>query len=165
MSANNGGSAIDIKKVDEKLPRFPDMFASDPFFEFMGFRPNFRPFFDWAASFPLSGHHGFAFDIDLKEKDGKYVAECALPGFKKEEIDIQVRGKNLTITAKTQGKTESKAAAYLYRERHQGEYCRTLAFPEAIDPKQVEAFYRDGILEVSIPMTQQKPAQKIDIKS
>lgn len=165
MSANNGGSAIDVKKIEEKLPRFPDVFGFDPFAEFVGFRPSMRPFFDWAASLPGSGARGSAFDIDLKEKDGKYIAECALPGFKKDEIEIQVRGKNLTISAKTEGKSESKAATYLYRERHQGAFCRTIAFPEAIDPKQVEAIYRDGILEVSVPMTQQKPAQKIDIKS
>lgn len=150
MSSTNGGSGIEIKKADDKLPAFPDLFKWDPFAEFAGFRPSLR---------------GYGFDIDLKEKDGKYIAECALPGFKKDEIEIQVRGKNLTITAKTSGKVDEKSATYVYRERHRGEFCRTLAFPETIDPKLVEAVYRDGILEVSVPMSQLKAAQKIDIKS
>lgn len=166
MSTNNGGSAIEAKKAEDRLPVFPDLFQWDPFAELVRFRPNLRSLYEWPSTFSMApAHSGYGFEIDLKEKDGKYIAECALPGFKKEEIDIQIRGKNLTITAKTHGKIEEKTATYVYRERHHGEFCRTLAFPEPIDPKSVEASYRDGILEVTVPMTGQKAAEKVEIKS
>lgn len=165
MAANNGGTAVEIKKFEEKLPAFPDAFQWDPFHELMRLRPSLRSLYDWPSFFATTpAVRGYGFDIDLREKDGKYIAECSLPGFKKGEIDIQVRGNNLTITAKSQGETKEQAANYVYRERHRGEYCRTMAFPEPIDPKRVEAFYKDGILEVFVPMTQQPKTEKVEIK-
>ena len=167
MSANNGGTAVEIKKIEERLPAFPDHFQWDPLAELMRYRPSLRSLFEWPTFFGTSlpaAVRGYGFDIDLKERNGKYVAECALPGFKKGEIDIQVRGKNVTITAKSQGETKEQSANYVYRERHHGEFCRTMAFPEPIDPKQVEAVYKDGILEVSVPMTLYTKTEKVEIK-
>jgi len=166
MSTNNGGSAIDIKKVEEDRPASSDPFRWDPFSDLMRFRPSLRSLYEWPVSFPVvPAIRGYGFDLDLKEKDGKYIAECALPGFKKEDIDVQIRGKNLTITAKTHAKTIEGNATYVYRERHHGEFCRTLTFPEPVDARAVEATYRDGILEVVIPMARPTSPEKITIKS
>lgn len=166
MSTNNGGTAIDVKNREEARAAFPDRFQWDPFAEFMSFRPNLRSLFEWPATFPpASAIRGYGFELDLKQKDGKYIAECALPGFKKDDIDVQIRGKNLTITAKAHAKSIEETETYVYRERQRGEFCRTLTFPEPVDAKAVEATYRDGILEVKIPMKQPTTPEKVAIRS
>lgn len=166
MAANNGGNAVEVKKAESSLPTLADFFEWEPY-DFMKFRPSLRSFFDWPTFFKTAASpaaSAFSFDVDLKQKDGKYVAECSLPGFKKDDIDIQVRGKSVTVSAKTQGETKEERADYVYRERHTGEYHRTISFPVDLDPKKVEASYKDGILEITVPAALQTRPEKIEIK-
>jgi len=166
MAANNGGSAVEVKKASSTLPTIAEFYESNPF-DFMTFRPGFRSLFDLPTFFSTAAAPStsvFSFDVDLKQRNGKYVAECALPGFKKSDIDIQVRGKAVTVSAKTQAETKEERADYVYRERRTGEYHRTISFPIDVDPKKVEASYKDGILEISVPAPTQAKAEKIDIK-
>ena len=165
MTANNGGTVLEVKKAENKVPSFADLFQWDPF-EFMKLRPSLRSAFDWPSIFgtALPATNGYSFDVDLKQKDGKYVAECSLPGFKKGDIDIQVRGNAVTVSAKSEIESKEERADYIYRERRTGEYYRTISFPADVDPKKVEAAYKDGILEITVPAPSQPKTERVEIK-
>lgn len=137
----------------------------DPFAEFTRLGEGFKPLFSWLPAAQTAFRTPtFSFDLDVYQKDGTYVVECALPGVKKENIEIQVSGKALTITAHSEELVKEDRPQYIYRERQRGEFLRTLSFPEPIDPKKVEAEYEHGILKVMIPAPKVPKAERIGIK-
>ncbi|MBV8172680.1 MAG: Hsp20/alpha crystallin family protein [Candidatus Eremiobacteraeota bacterium] len=102
---------------------------------------------------------------DVYEKDGKYVVEAALPGFKKEDISIEVADNQLKISAKTnEEKKEDQGARYHYRELRRGSFYRTIAFPADIDADNIEASYDNGILTLTVPPMKPVAAKKVAIK-
>src|SRR5271169_941485 len=88
--------------------------------------------------------------IDLYEKDGSYIVECALPGFKKEAITIDVVDNTLTIAAKSMAKRDVEKANYYYREMRRGSFSRSISFAQPIDPAKVVAAYESGVLTVTV---------------
>jgi HSP20 family protein len=115
-------------------------------------RPSgFWPLADWGLR-RLPAKQSMGFDLNMYKHEGQYVVECALPGFKKDDIDIEVTGRRMTITAQAKFETEQKEARYVYRERENGTYCRTIDFAEAIDAKSLKASYENGILKIALPI-------------
>lgn len=93
-----------------------------------------------------------AFRTDITEKDGNYILEAELPGFKKEDISIDLDKDCLTITASHSDESdeEDKERNYVRRERFYGSYSRSFNV-SGIDTDQITAAYNDGILSVSMP--------------
>src|SRR5579859_671344 len=101
------------------------LFNDALFQEFL--RPSgFWPLADWGRRLPAKQTFGFA--LNMYKHEGQYFVECALPGFKKDDIEIEVTGRRLTVTAKAKFELEQKEARYVYRERENGTYCRTIDF-------------------------------------
>jgi len=102
--------------------------------------------------------------MDVYEKDGKYVLEAAIPGFKKEDINIEVVDNRLTVYGwSSEEKKEEEKGRYHYRELRRGSFSRSIAFPADINAEQVEATYENGILKVVVPI-KPAPAKKVVIK-
>ena len=93
-----------------------------------------------------------AFRTDITEKDGTYVLEAELPGFKKEDISLDLDKDCLTITASrnSEESEEDKERNFVRRERFYGSYSRSFNV-SGIDTDQITAAYNDGILSVSMP--------------
>lgn len=87
---------------------------------------------------------------DIYEKNGIYVVEASVPGFKKEDISIEIDKGNLTITA--QKKEENKEDRnYIRRERSfYGKYQRSFYLGD-VDEEKIKASFNEGILNISIP--------------
>lgn len=103
-----------------------------------------------------------AFRTDITEKDGNYVLEAELPGFKKEDISIDLEKDCLTITAerKSESDEEDSERNYVRRERFYGSYSRSFNV-SGIDTDNISAAYNDGILSVSMPKkTPEVPAAR-----
>lgn len=103
-------------------------------------------------------------ELDLFEKDGKYVAEFAMPGMKKDDIEIEVNDNRLTISGKRQEEKSEEKATYHYREVRRGSFSRSISFPQEIDSEQVNAEYNDGILRITVPKMKPAQAKKVAIK-
>jgi len=147
----------------EDRPDYFESLSADPFFrDFFGPR-GFWPFPNWARQFPEK--KTFAFDLDMYKADGQYVVECALPGFKKDDIHVEVTGHRLTISAEAKKETEDKKAQYFCREREFGTYYRTVDFAEPIDFKKMSAKYEDGILKLIVPIPTSEATNRIPIGS
>jgi HSP20 family protein len=115
-------------------------------------RPRLISEFEWAPS------------VDVLQKDGKTVVRADLPGVKREDIDISVEGDMLTIKGCREEEKEKKGKDYFVSERASGEFCRTLRLPEGITAEQVEASYKDGVLEVSFPSPKPVKSEAVKLK-
>jgi len=102
--------------------------------------------------------------IDLYEKDGVYHVECAIPGLKKEDFDVEVSENRLAISAKYQDDHSDKGARYHYREMRRGAFSRSISFPQEIDAERVSASYEHGVLHLTVPTAKPINAKKVAIK-
>ena len=107
----------------------------------------------------LYGKHAqHVMKTDVRETEDGYEVDVDLPGFKKEEIGVELADGCLTICAcKGQSREEEKPGQYIRRERSVGECRRTFYVGEGFGPKDVSAKYEDGILKLAFPKA---PEQK-----
>ncbi len=97
--------------------------------------------------------------VDIIDHDNEVEVQVALPGVKKEDLDVTIN--NQTITIRTTAKEEGK---YFRREISRGEYQRTLSLPDYVDSDNAKATFKDGILKVTMPKTEKGKRKSIEIK-
>lgn len=100
------------------------------------------------------------FRCDIVEKEGNYTLEAELPGFEKEDIQLELEGNTLTISAQHKEEKEEKdeAGHFLRRERRYGSFSRSFDV-SGISVDDIKADYKNGVLEVNLP------AQKAEEKA
>ena len=93
-----------------------------------------------------------AFRTDIKDEGDHYLLEAELPGFKKEDIDLDLKDGVLTISAKHDEKVENKGedGKYVCRERRTGSFSRSFDV-SGIQEDAIGAAYEDGILKLTLP--------------
>ncbi len=98
---------------------------------------------------------------DIRKKDGSYMLDVELPGYKKEDIKISLYNGNLTISAEHHETAEEKDAKgdVLRQERYYGTTSRTFYVGDAIKDTDVHASYNDGVLTLTIPTPEKKEAE------
>ena len=123
---------------------------------------------DWMDfSFPdvdkmLYGKHAKnVMKTDVKETDNSYEVDIDLPGFKKDEIDVQLDNGYLSISAaKGLDKEEKdKEGKYIRKERYAGSMSRSFYVGDAITEDDIKAKYESGILRLSIPKKEAKQVE------
>ncbi len=99
---------------------------------------------------------------DIREKDGNYLLDIDLPGYKKEDIKISLYNGNLTIQAEHNDSKEEKDAKgnVIRQERYSGTCSRTFYVGESIRESDIRAGYENGILTLQIPTEQKKEAEE-----
>ena len=122
------------------------------------------PFNDefWGKKNPLYGKHAQnMMKTDIRETDGSYELDVDLPGFKKDEIQVQLKDGYLVLSAaKGLDKDEKdKEGNYIRRERYAGSMCRSFYVGDAVSEEDIHAKYEDGILKLSVP---KKAPEKIE---
>ena len=105
--------------------------------------------------------------IDFIDEGTHYLIHAELPGFTKEDVEVQVTSDGISIRAKKETEKEDKEKNYLRRERVFSSYERTVSFPEEVSSGKAEGSMKDGILELKIPKKEPKPEakpRKIELK-
>ena len=87
---------------------------------------------------------------DVYEKDGAYNIEVDVPGFKKEDISIEVKNGYLTITASKESSSDDEGKNYIYHERKYGKYERSFYLGE-LKTDDISASFEDGTLKIVVP--------------
>ena len=119
--------------------------------------PRFTDWLDTLVPSDISWRTGFPHSIRIEEfsKNGNFMIRAELPGIDPDkDVQINVRDGMLTIEGKREEHTESDQRSEFFY----GRFMRTLTLPSGADEKNITAEYRDGILEVSIPM--REPSEK-----
>ena len=103
---------------------------------------------------PLYGKHARnMMKTDIRETDEGYELDIDLPGFKKDEIQAELKNGYLTVSAaKGLDKDEqNKKGEYIRRERYSGSMSRSFYVGEHLNEEDIKAKYEDGILKLSVP--------------
>ena len=142
----------------------------DRLFEDFGrsfWQPSRRSFF---AAPPLWGREktwGTAPAVDVVESEKAYEIKAEMPGMDEKNIEVKVANGNLTIKGEKQEEKEEKRKDYYLRERKFGSFERSFSIPEGVDTDKIEAAFKNGVLNVTLPKKPeaQKPAKNIEVKA
>ena len=115
---------------------------------------------DWFGT-RTSGSGAFPLINVFSDGDG-FVVVAELPGVRKEDLDIQVRGDTLRIRGKKSIAYDEEASIHR-RERSAGEFDRTLSLPDDVDAAKVSAEYRDGVLTLRLPRAESAKPRTVAI--
>jgi HSP20 family protein len=99
--------------------------------------------------------------MDVEDRDDKIIVHAEAPGFEKEDFDLQVRGNQLVMSAQHQQESTQDGG----RQWRQEEFYRIVPLPSGIDAEKVEAQYRNGILTITVPKTEESKGKKIEINA
>ena len=100
---------------------------------------------------------------DIYEKDGQLHYEIELPGVKKEDINARVEDNQLIIEGETRRQQEVKEENYMSMQRRYGRFQRSFMIPdEAADVDDIKAEFTDGILRISLPLSESIKGDVID---
>ena len=103
--------------------------------------------------------------IDLSETETAVEVRMDLPGVKPKDIDIQVSGNVLTVIGQRDEEKEEKGRTFHRLERHSGSFSRSITLPTPINESEVAAEYRDGVLTITLPKSEQSKPHRIKVKS
>jgi len=103
-----------------------------------------------------------AFDITESEKEYKVVAE--LPGMDEKDLDVTLTDGILTVKGEKKQETEDKGETYHRIERRYGSFQRNFRIPDHVVVDEIEATYKDGVLKLTIPKSEEIGMKKIEIK-
>ena len=146
-SANKSGSII-FRKVMENMNLIPrKYYLGDDFFD---------DFFEPALKDQMK--------CDVYEKDGEYHIELDVPGYDKEDINIECDNGYLTISASKTSEDKDEGKTYIRRERRMGSFTRSFYVGD-VEPEEIEAEFKKGTLNIVVPKIEEKPTKKqIEIK-
>ncbi len=157
---------VKTTKKSELLPKSPlgSLFSFDEFDHFFDdfLSRRWPRVLDWnvsnlsESSFPR---------VDIIDHDNNIEVQAALPGVKKEDVEVSIKNQTITIRASSkEEKKEETKDKYFRREISRGEFQRILALPGNVDDEKATATFKEGILTVSIPKTEISKRKNIDIK-
>ena len=103
--------------------------------------------------------------LEVTENDKSYTVKADLPGVRKEDIDVQVDGNEVFISAEVKReKEEKKDATLVHTERYYGRQFRSFILERDIDRKGVAAKFNDGVLELTLPKNGKPASDRIAIQ-
>jgi HSP20 family protein len=108
--------------------------------------------FDWAPS------------VDISETADEFLVKAELPEVKKEDVKVSLDGGVLRIEGERKQEKEEKGKKFHRVERSYGSFLRSFSLPENIDDAKVQAEFKDGVLNVRLPKSQQAKPKSVQVK-
>lgn len=102
--------------------------------------------------------------MDVYEDKNNVFVQAEIPGMKKEEFEVFMRGDDLIIAGERKTETEEKSGGMYRAERYFGRFHRSIPLPSAVDGNKIEAHYKDGLLTVTCPKTEEARPKQIEVK-
>jgi HSP20 family protein len=91
---------------------------------------------------------------EIVDSVGALSVSLDVPGFRKEDIELEVKDRHLHVTGTRTFKTRNENDKVLRQERRFGKFHRAFSLPEGIDDQAISAKFTDGVLEITIPKTE-----------
>jgi len=158
LAKENGGALTHRPEVYFPTVPFTGLFGASPFKFMRRFTEEMdRAFntFTPPAEFDL-----WTPPLEVKDKNGNFVVTAELPGLTKEEIKVEVIENSLVIEGERKREKEEKGEEFYRSERYYGNFYRSIPLPKGANAEQVKAELTNGILEVTIPVPEVKPATR-----
>lgn len=104
-----------------------------------------------------------ALALDVSENDQEVIVRASLPGFSKEDVEVEVHDGVLSIKATREEEHEEKNERFYRKERRSGSVSRRIALPGAVDDSKASATLRDGVLEVRVSRSSEALPKRLNI--
>ena len=102
--------------------------------------------------------------LDFSEVDNEYIVRLEAPGVHRENLDVNLEGQMLSLSGKREFRKDLESEEFIWKEREEGRFVRSIRLPKAVDSENVVAAYQDGVLIVHLPKTEPAVKSKISIK-
>jgi HSP20 family protein len=133
-----------VRELDEFQNRLTSFFGRHPFQRL--------PSAEWSPS------------VDIIEDEKEFLVKAELPEVKREDVHVTVENGYLTITGERKFENERKNKRFHRSERAYGSFTRSFSLPEGASPAKVRAEFKDGLLQVHLPKSENAPKKQIEIK-
>lgn len=138
----------------------------EPAREMMSLREAMDHLFNDAFTRPLNIRDGWSVPaIDMYQTDDEIVVKASIPGFKAEDVQINVTGDVLTIKGDLKQQDEKKDRSWHIREQRWGSFERGLALPTNVVADKAKAEFENGILTVTLPKAEDVKPKTITVKA
>ena len=101
--------------------------------------------------------------VDIEEDSEKLVLTAELPGFKEDQIDLQVEGGVLTIRGERTFEDKQDGKNFHRVERSYGQFVRSFTLPNNVDRDNVKASFKDGLLSIELPKREEAKPRQIKV--
>jgi HSP20 family protein len=148
-----------------KLARFtrPDVWST--FDQLTSLRDEINRLFDTPASNGGSDvFNTWAPALDVYEDKESLIVTAELPGMKKEDIDISLHDNTISISGERRNEKKYEGAQTSREERIYGRFTRSFKLPKIVNGNQVKAAYKDGVLTITLPKSEEAKPRQIEIK-
>lgn len=102
--------------------------------------------------------------VDVSEDEKEYLIKADLPDVKKEDVKVTVEDGTLRITGERKFEKEEQGKKYHRVERAYGSFERSFVFPENANPEKLTAEYKDGVLKVHLPKSEEAKPKAVEVK-
>ena len=103
--------------------------------------------------------------IDVVEKDGEYKVLAEIPGVKKDDIQVDIEGDVVSISAEARAEKDVKEGErVIHSERYFGKVSRSFRLGQEVDQAKASAKYSDGVLELVLPKKTAASAKRVTIQ-
>lgn len=102
--------------------------------------------------------------VDVFEEKDEIVVKAELPGIEKDDVEVNLTDHTLIIKGEKKKAKEVKDENYYRAERSYGTFLRALDLPKEVRPDKVKASFKNGILEVRMPKTDEAKAKEVKVK-
>ncbi len=150
----------DIQRdFDRMMERFQKEFEN-----FWEVPPRFRHRMRWKHGFPMMPFMGTKMpSVDLEDRGKEYHLAVEMPGFNKDEIEIELAEDSVAVHAQKTMSEEEKKKNYIRQERAAKSYYRRIPLPEKIKSEDAKANLSNGVLEITLPKKEPKETKKLPI--
>jgi HSP20 family protein len=123
----------------------------------------FKTLFDrfFGGPIPFAPERERIWNLEMEETEKEVMVRAEAPGFEAEEFHVEVRGDALMLKAEHKHEKKENEKEYEYAER---KYERYVTLPAPVAMEKVEAVYRNGVLEVRLPKTEEAKAFRVTVK-
>jgi HSP20 family protein len=121
--------------------------------------------FRFFEDFEERGEEGFLPAVESFVKNGNLVVRADVPGMEPKDIEVSILGNVLTVKGERRSEQEVKKEDYLRREVSYGSFERRMTLPEGTETDKVKATFKNGVLEITLPLAKEAVAKKVPIEA
>lgn len=119
----------------------------------------------WVKPLAVPGAEELKLKVDVKEDDKAFTVHAEIPGVKKEDIQVDVQGDQVSIRAEVKKeKEEKKGEKLIHSERYYGMVSRSFSLPCEVDDTATIAKYKDGVLDLTLPKKSGGGSHRISVQ-
>ncbi len=114
----------------------------------------------WAPQRAERAAEIFEAEVDVYRTGDEIVVQASLPGMKAEDISVESTPDSISIAGECRCSTEYKEADFYRSERQYGTFCQTVPLPDKIQEQQVKATFKDGVLTMRAPVSEEAKRER-----